>query len=607
MTARKTSTLPTRIWKFAARVETTDVASEILWRSSRYYNRLVEIERARTGRYSEIRRQFAPTLAALEAQWEELDQQVEQLYRDARAARQTHWRESGGERTRFLPPEYEARKVELTNRKLEVSKQAKPLRAEFAAQLEPGRAAFKERSQILANGGGPRTKSLANATVLKEMLSENEWNGPWRAVATSDNVAHTQVIHARRDCKIYAGTYLGVEQAFARAKTDSAPKPPRFQRHDGGGRILVQLKKGTTWASLSNERVTVERLAPRDEHRSPRSRMVRITLDQTPTDDGAPMKIIAICRLHREPPADAEVKWLGLVFRRVGRRSTCLLQLTMEHASFADPKRPAGSRSKQHVRIGWSRLDDGIRVAQWPGGVVVCPDRILRQNSYAASIESATDRLYGEALRRLRAVTRLAGHRLTAWHRMGSDRARAQLRSWCEQYAEYVFGVEGVRERWRAWVLDRKSRREDLYAPMMALRAMSGGDSQESFAWWCWIWARKVAHLDQLAVDSRRRFTHRRDAHYRADAIRLATEFVELTIDNYSIAKLKELPPLTMPGEGVRDMAQSQLHSAAPGRFREILLEVMGPRCTPCERPSEEVARKPKGKRKSKTEATDNA
>ena len=93
------------------------------------------------------------------------------------------------------------------------------------------------------------------------------------------------------------------------------------------------------------------------------------------------------------------------------------------------------------------------------------------------------------------------------------------------------------------------------------------------------------------------------------EAIRIATEYETVTIGNYKIDKLKELEPLTMPGTGVRDLAQWQLQAAAPGRFREILIDVMGPRCTPCERPSDEQktvhARKKKGKSVSSVDATD--
>ena len=45
MAARKTSTAPTRIWTCAAKLTSWDGPREILWRSHRYYNALVEIER----------------------------------------------------------------------------------------------------------------------------------------------------------------------------------------------------------------------------------------------------------------------------------------------------------------------------------------------------------------------------------------------------------------------------------------------------------------------------------------------------------------------------------------------------------------------------------
>ena len=75
MAARKTSELPTRIWKFACEIEpgTMPAAMNILYRSSRYYNKLVEIERARHERFVKIRRKHAPELAAMEDRWQALD------------------------------------------------------------------------------------------------------------------------------------------------------------------------------------------------------------------------------------------------------------------------------------------------------------------------------------------------------------------------------------------------------------------------------------------------------------------------------------------------------------------------------------------------------
>jgi hypothetical protein len=155
-----------------------------------------------------------------------------------------------------------------------------------------------------------------------------------------------------------------------------------------------------------------------------------------------------------------------------------------------------------------------------------------------------------------------------------------------------------VQKRWTTWRTRRKAKKLDLYATTEELRFHM--TPREAYAWWCFLWARKDAHLEQYAADMRRKFPNQRDALYRAEAIRIATEYASVTIDSYKIDELKKLDPITLPGEGVRDMAQSQLQDAAPGRFREILLDVMGPRCTPCKRPGMEEKTAPVRGKKSK-------
>lgn len=168
---------------------------------------------------------------------------------------------------------------------------------------------------------------------------------------------------------------------------------------------------------------------------------------------------------------------------------------------------------------------------------------------------------------------------------MSSDYGRNALRKALQEFVLMTWPVEEVRRRWRSWVLDRKPRKEDLYVDVSELRATM--TPREAFVWWVYLWLRKDEHLETFCGDMRRKFVNSRDMYYRHEAIRLATQYAELTIDDFSIADLKKLEPLTMPGTGVRDAAQSQLQAAAPGRFREILCEVMGPRCVLRERPGD--------------------
>jgi len=585
MPARKTSPLPTRIWKFSARlVSPQDSVHEILWRSNRYYNALVAIERGRHARYRAIRDAHAPELAMLEEKWEALDRAIGELYAEAKAQRAEWWRESRGDKARLLPADFEARKEALAREQKAASEAAKPLRAAFTALLEPARAAYKERRAARANGGGPRIQSAANAAVLAEMLSEADWHPAWRALAQSDDQAHDEALAARAACGLACGPYLGVEEAIARAKKDSAPHPPRFRRFGGEGLLRVQIRE-RSWATLSGGAVRIEPMPPLGPGK--RSTLIRVTLDQSRGADKR--SVVFTARLHRLPPDDAQVKWVALAVRKLGRKMRYELQLTLEHASFAEPKRPAGQRAPEHLSLGWARRPEGIRVASYPGGEVYCPAHVLDALAYADSVQGIADRLRDEAVRRLRLIAYKAGHRFShaSWQRLGG-RDIARLRGFALDYARHVFGAR--REAlWQAWRDQRLSSHKELYLPMHEVRWARRGS--HALAFWCLLWACKHKHLEELAYYRRRRALHMRDAHYRAEAIRLATEFSSLTIDSYSVAQMKMREPLTLPGEIPKDLSQSQMHSAAPGRLREILLEVMGARCTLCERPRDAAER----------------
>lgn len=252
MMPKKKSELPTRNLKFAARITSPEGESRsILWRCSRYYNALVAIERERQGRFAAIRRVHCPELAALEELWEAADDAVSALYAEAKAARADWWRENGGDRVRLLPPEFEPRKAALVAQQKSINEVATPLRGAYKGLFAPARAEFKRRADERTAGRGPRTREKVNAVVRAEMLAEPEWHPAWKGVARSDDEAHDRVLEARARCGLHAGTYLGVEEALARAKKDSAPRPPRFQRFQHSGLIACSRRRARRGAASS--------------------------------------------------------------------------------------------------------------------------------------------------------------------------------------------------------------------------------------------------------------------------------------------------------------------------------------------------------------------
>lgn len=580
--ARKTSALPTRIWKFTARPVDERATLGVMWSARRYYNALVSIERDRSSRFAAIRRRHAPELAALEDAYVAADDEIERLYAGVRTSRQVHWQDQGGEKRRLLPPESLARLATLEAERARVSAAAKAHRAAFAALLAPGNDERKRRSTERAgDGAGPATKSAANAAVLAEMLSEPQWGEVWREIAESDAGAHGEMIAARARCGLATGTYLAVEEAVARAKKDSAPRPPRFKRGPmRSGKIQVQLHG--TWA-CPGAKLVVEQLPPDPTKKGRHEYMRRVLIDQDNARTSINRKRLEFtARIDREPPHDAAIKWAAIVARRDERGWRFELQLTLEHASFAEPKIQAGLRAPEHIAIGWTRVDGGIRVAHWPGGEVMVPDSILAQGEHADAIDVAGERLLNRAKRLIRCWTRLGGNRLRL-DLVKSDERRSLLRRVCKDYASHQFG-ERLRDLWVAWRNDRLSRGEDLYAaPWLMrrwLRDRGVTASHARMAFWCYVWARKDEHMQAYASAETRRAINRRTELFRREARRIASEFASVTVDSYTIAALRKLPPITLPGERPREISQHNATAAAPGEFREVLLAVMGPRVT---------------------------
>src|SRR5690606_12686565 len=120
-----------------------------------------------------------------------------------------------------------------------------------------------------------------------------------------------------------------VEDAFARTKKDSLPRPPFFRRFDGGGKLQVQMQAGTTVAELlaGTSRATLRR-GVKDDPKRRGTPPWRASIAQD-VPRGERRQIALTVNVHREPPLDATVKWVAIVVRRVGMRTSYELQLTL--------------------------------------------------------------------------------------------------------------------------------------------------------------------------------------------------------------------------------------------------------------------------------------
>lgn len=560
--------------------------TEILRAGGRYYNALVEIERHRSERFNEIRRELAPELAAREDEYARLDDRAEELVRAIKQSRRTHWRKTS-ERTRTTPGDLEGELAKIQAEKRRVSAEATPLRRAFVERLAPDNDRYKTVVQARgAAGVGPRSKERINAEVLEEMVADPRTDPVWVRVRLSDAQALRERKVARSRCGLPPGTYLTIEDAVARAIKDSNPRPPRFRAARGGGRVAVQLHK-TTWADVIAGTSTFLRLRPNPiPGRKGRSSEHFLADIRVGSNGRAPVWATFPVRVHRQPPDDALVKWAWVTVWRVGERTHYELQFVLGHAAFDVSTRLAGVGDGGHIRIGWRQTETGVRVASWPAGELEVPTAMLARAQRVERLLSHADTHYNHVVRVLALFLRGRGMR---WDHLRPARARHQLRAVLVAWAEHHFGAPGVKLLWKRWREERLAAGRDLFCALReADRALRTVSPEARLAWWCYLWTRKDAHLRQWAADAQRRFENARDAHYRAAAIKLATTFETITIDNYSITDVRLRPkPVSLPGDEINETAQHNGQLAAPGRFREILLEVMGKRCTPCPRSEE--------------------
>lgn len=598
--ARKVSKLPTRIWKFGAKPpEDTKAAMDQLYRAHQHYNALVAIENASMKRFREIRAKYVPQLGKLDAEFDAAAQSIDAIYKEARAMRVECYVEDG-KKKRILPPDLQERVTAAESIRKEIAEKRKPYQEEFLALISPAEEEFKKRSKLLADGGSAHAKSRANALVTEQMLAE-DWPDAWKEKHVSDRERASQVREAQATAELGSGTYDQVKTATERARSDRAGSPVVFKQWRGHfGKIAHRPRR--TFGDM------VRCGMLRDVTKSPGGGGARYFELHMPLI-GRERFTVSV-KMHRVPPDDAQVKWTYLLVRKLGERRIWQVQFVLEHASFSEPKRPSGSGDGGHIRIGWGAADGGVLVAWGDSFQVVVPEDILSQEEQASDITRKVELLHNKSVSFWRKSGLLLDEETAELLRKENERDRIRLRYRIYALAEQHLG--DAIALWLKWKgCYRAGEYDDLFQKPVVADAwlgkqLPGTTPEQCLAWWLYLWSRKDKHLRQYAADAARRSVARRDAFFKREAIRIATQFELCTVDSYSIADLKKKPPLTLPGDFVPEIASRNLQRAAPGRFREILLETMGDRCTPCERPGDAEMPGPSRNAKKKPRATEN-
>lgn len=586
---RKTSALPTRIWVYGCqRVDepTNALFDQQLSRAHAYYNKLIEIERARRDEFRRLRSENV-AFDALERRYLALAEEVEKARAELRTKRQ-------GARKRVQDPEAKARIDLLKEQRKEAAKALKEARATVAAELKVPDQERRRRIEarlVEIGKSGPRIREKVNVEVLDAMLSEPQWPAFWKASARCDAEASRQRKQARAESGVIPGTYLLVEAAVQAACRGA--DTPKFKGWRGEGRVGVQLRRVPIADILDgkNGLLQIDRL-PKDSWSSTSKRrhayaQVRLRIG---AEGGAPVWARFSAVMHRPLPDDAVVTWAWIKVRRIGMRTKYELQLSLESATFG--ARPARSDAVVGIDIGWRVRPNGVRVAYCYDGMgkgfeLVMPEQI-RDHLWLS------DRLQGYAddhFNASRVVLKrwLDEHRAPNWvlsevEHMAQWRAHKRLAKLAGRWVSERLTEGRQQTLWKQWADWRlnASPKLDLFDTFEEIEKWQRSvepfaNAEDCIVWYLELWRRKNRHLYQWGTDVRRKALARRKDLYRVWASQLATRYQTLVLEKFDLRAFAR--NATAEEEDASADAFHRLRmDVAPAEFRGALTSALGDR-----------------------------
>ena len=354
--------VPSKIYSFGAREPVTglEIVREQMHRAHQYRNALVELERERRVRVDAALVRLSPELAVVETNLAKAEVTLEA-----------------------------ARSMLLFERSKARSKQAGS--TESRKEIE---TAKMQRKALAVRRKELRTALFASESWIAIQHEINTW-----AKATQKQ--------RRAESGLFWGTYLQVEQSMMGCRTGA---PPKFMRWTGDGKLSVQLQGGMSVEEVETGTDTRIQIVKQDG--SPTSLSAnpdgskfhdrRLLLRMRVGSNGrAPIWAEIQFILHRPLPADARLKWVYLMRKRVAthdRWSVCLVIAREQGWAQSD----AASTGNVGIDVGWRvRPDGGLRVAYWVGedgyeGELTLPPAWLAGRKKVQDLQSIRDKNFNE-------------------------------------------------------------------------------------------------------------------------------------------------------------------------------------------------------------------
>lgn len=578
--ARKTSSVPTRIWSFGARrpsaVEELSI-KEQLYKAHKYYNRLIEIERERRTKYREARSRFAPQLAELEAKDEALQAALEEARRELRSLRQKDRKRTEA------PTGLKTRIAELIAEARATGKVLKAERADVTAKTKQAREHLDEMTK-LAEAGDTNTERMAALQLMLGGTPKNLLEFAEEGTRIQE-ASYQAVREARAVCDVYWGTYLMIEEAVKTACKKSLTDP-RFKRFDGSGRIGVQIQGGMSTGDLFTGKSKLLQIDPLasgqwDSRSSRRHAYSTVRIRVGTVEQGrAPLWAEFPVLIHRKLP-EGVVKSAWIHVERVGTMTRYRLQLMIEAVAFAKRERGKGTVA---LDVGWRSLPSGnLRVAYWV-------DSKGQHGSLELSAKLRTGITLSDSLRGFNDVHFEAARKvLRDWIERQKElpdwltEATSHLAQWRQprrlatvafkMAAEFAPDATALWQKWRVERLAALPKR-DLFAPVTEISEwlVSQGVKNETarVAIYLSFWRMKNRHLLNWECNQREKaLAHRKDV-YNQWANWLAKTYEYIVLEDFDLRAVAK----RANAEEEDDFVQAVRHNRQIAAVSELRLAI---------------------------------
>lgn len=575
--ARKTSTVPTRIWSFGCHAPSPEaqvLVKEQVFKAHRYYNRLIEIDRERRTKYREARLRYFPQLAALEEQATAIGAALEAARGELKTQRQT-------DRKRSEPsPELKSRIAGLVLSVREVRTKLKAERGEVTTQT-------KQAQGHLAEMADTKT-SAERLEALKYLLPHTPQVILEFAVESTkvQDDSYQAVRDARAACEVYWGTYLLIEEAAKAAC--QAPIDPRFKSFDGSGRIGVQIQAGLSTGDLFGAKSTFLQIDPLPANQwATRSgcrhawTKVRIRMGSNP--DRTPLWVEFPVVIHRKLP-EGVIKRAWIQVRKSGARIYYRLQIMIEAVAFI--QRARGSEGSVALDVGWRSLPNGnLRVAYWVDdrgrqGSLELPQRLRTGMDVPDRLQSFSD-LHFEAAKKVLQAWLAKQTDLPEWLKeeashLGQWRQPRRLARLAHRFTTELSPPGFAFDLWKRWKEQRLAAlpKLDLLAPFTEVSNWVGLSNDETVrvAVYLEFWRQKNKHLLDWSSNQRdKTLGHRKDIYLQWSKWLVETYNV-IVLEDFDLRKVsRHAAP-----EGEDDFARAVRHNrkvAAVSELRRAIVE----------------------------------